>query len=351
MDSRVKALGHPVHPMFISFPLGLLSTAVVFDVIQRVTEDTRYGETAFYLVLFGLVGGAIAAVAGLIDLLGLPGGTRARRIGVLHGAGNAVVVVLFLLSLLLRVDRDDHVASGTALALELAAVVLALVTGWMGTELVQRMGAAVDDDAGLDAPLRLDTHVALRRQAAPEAVRGGTESRTKVAGHAPHPMLVVFPLSLFPAALLFDVLRGVTDDEIYGHAAFLSIAAGVLGGLVAAVPGLVDWLGVRRDTRAWRVGVLHLAVNITTLTAFAVSWLLRWGADDRQPTTAAVVVAAIALLGSFLGGWLGGELHERLGVGVDPGAHLDAPSSLKPGVIDLRDAEQQPRQREQAHHS
>jgi len=50
MESRVKLAGHPVHPMLIVFPLGLLSTAVIFDIVYLVTNATRWTETAYYMI-------------------------------------------------------------------------------------------------------------------------------------------------------------------------------------------------------------------------------------------------------------------------------------------------------------
>jgi uncharacterized membrane protein len=329
MDSHVKVLGHPVHPMFIVFPLGLLSTAVILDVVQKATDDVRYAETAFFMIVLGLAAGAIAALAGLVDFLAIPARTRAKRLGAIHGIGNAVIVVLFAVALVVRMDADDHVANGLALTLQIAGIALALVTGWLGTELVERLGVGVDEDAGVNARPRYDVQLRFGGSRATNAVAGGTPSRTKVGGHAPHPLLVVYPLSLFPAAVIFDVLEGVTDDPRYGYAAFFSIAAGVIGGVVAAVPGLIDWLGVPANTRAKQVGRLHLIVNVAVLALFAMSWLVRWNADDRQPTSTAIALGAVGLAGSFLGGWLGGELHQRLGVGIDSGAHVDARSSLR----------------------
>ncbi len=102
MESRVKLAGHAVHPMLIVFPLGLLITAVVFDVIYLVTDGTRWAEVAYYLVGAGVVGGLAAAVPGWIDWVAIPSGTRAKRVGLLHGVGNVVLLVLFALSWFLR---------------------------------------------------------------------------------------------------------------------------------------------------------------------------------------------------------------------------------------------------------
>jgi uncharacterized membrane protein len=154
MESRAKVLGHPVHQMLIVFPLGLLATAVIFDVVALVTRSGGWSEIAFWMIAAGIVGGLVAAVFGLVDFLAIPAGTRAKRVGALHGVGNVVVVALFALSWWLR--RDVHTAPGTvALAASFVGAALATVTGWLGGELVDRLGVGVDDGAHLNAPSSL----------------------------------------------------------------------------------------------------------------------------------------------------------------------------------------------------
>jgi uncharacterized membrane protein len=153
------------------------------------------------------------------------------------------------------------------------------------------------------------------------------ESRAKFLGHAVHQMLIPFPLGLLPTAVVFDGLRFTLGDLVYAQVSYWLIAAGVVGGLVAAVFGLVDWLAIPRRTRAWRIGALHGAGNVVVLAAFAGSWLLRSG-DGAQPSVLAATLAVFGLVLAGITGWLGGELVDRLAVGVDDDAHLNAESSL-----------------------
>jgi uncharacterized membrane protein len=155
MESRAKALGHPIHPMLIVFPLGLLATAVIFDIVYLASDRPGFPVAAGYAIGAGVIGGLLAAVFGLIDWLAIPGGTRAKRVGLFHGVGNVVVVVLFAISWLLRSRADGWVPGAGALVLSFAGFVLAGVTGWLGGELVDRLGVGVDDNAALDAPSSL----------------------------------------------------------------------------------------------------------------------------------------------------------------------------------------------------
>jgi uncharacterized membrane protein len=154
MEARAKLFGHPIHPMLIVFPLGLLGSSIIFDVTFLVTGNGKWAEMAYWMILVGVISGLAAAVFGLIDWLAIPAGTRAKRIGLLHGVGNVVVIGLFIVSWLLR--RPSPQAPGiAAVVLSCAGVVLSLVTGWLGGELVDRLGVGVDDGANLDAPSSL----------------------------------------------------------------------------------------------------------------------------------------------------------------------------------------------------
>jgi uncharacterized membrane protein len=156
-----KLLGHPIHPMLIVFPLGLLSTSVIFDILARLAGNPLWSVVAYYMIIAGIIGGLVAAVPGFLDWLGVPADTRARRIGLVHGAGNVVMLVLFVASWLVR--RPDPAAlNGVAFALSLAGLAIALLTGWLGGELVNRLGIGVEPGAHPDAPSSLSGEPAHR---------------------------------------------------------------------------------------------------------------------------------------------------------------------------------------------
>jgi uncharacterized membrane protein len=152
---RLKVLGHPVHPMLIVFPLGLFVAAVVFDAIDVFGGPAVLGEVAFWNIAAGLIGSVLAALTGLVDWTGIPAGTRAKRIGLLHGGINALVVLLFLVAWLVRLGVEQHAAGGGLFVLELVALVFGGVSGWLGGELVDRLGIGVDPGANPDAPSSL----------------------------------------------------------------------------------------------------------------------------------------------------------------------------------------------------
>lgn len=153
------------------------------------------------------------------------------------------------------------------------------------------------------------------------------ESKAKLLGHPLHQMLIVFPLGLLGTSVVFDAIYLGTGNETMSTVSYWMIVAGILAGLVAAPPGTIDWLAIPRNTRAKRVGLIHGLGNVVVLLLFIGSWLLRRDLPERPETLALVLSFAGAGL-SLLTAWLGGEMVDRLGIGVDEGAHLNAPNSL-----------------------
>jgi uncharacterized membrane protein len=169
MKARATALGHPIHPMLIAFPLGLFPVAVIFDIIHWYTQNGRWADISFWLIAAGIIGGLLAAVFGFTDWLKIPAGTRAKAIGLLHGVVNVIVVGLFIVSWLLR--RPNPSAPGTfEIALGIIAVLLALLSGWLGGELVFRLNMGVDEGAHLDSPNSLSGRPATEKAGGPRPV-------------------------------------------------------------------------------------------------------------------------------------------------------------------------------------
>src|SRR5687768_3964380 len=154
MESRAKLFGHPIHQQLIVFPLGLLVTSVVFDVIHLITDNALWAVVAFWMIVAGVAGGLAAAPFGIWDWIGIPNGTRAKRIGLLHGVGNVIVILLFAASLMLRKD-NTAAPEGFAILLSGVGVAIGAVTGWLGGELVTRLGIGVDSGANPEAPSSL----------------------------------------------------------------------------------------------------------------------------------------------------------------------------------------------------
>jgi uncharacterized membrane protein len=151
MEARAKFLGHALHEQLIPFPFGLLVTSVVFDLLYVITGEGELARVAWWMIAAGIVGGLLAAPFGWIDWFAIPKGTRAKKVGLLHGSGNVILLLVFVTSWLLRRSAPEE-PSSLVLALSLVGLTLAIVTGWLGGELVDRHAIAVDEGAHPDSP-------------------------------------------------------------------------------------------------------------------------------------------------------------------------------------------------------
>jgi uncharacterized membrane protein len=194
MQSKVKFAGHPVHPMLVAFPLGLLTTGVIFDIMFLVSGNAVWTLVSYFMIGAGVIGGLAAALFGWLDWLAIPSGTRAKRIGLWHGLGNVMVLALFGLSWALRRENPVLPPTGAIIA-GLVAVVLTAMTAWLGGELVDRLGVGVDEGAHLDSPSSLSElpagaglgsssrgwYSGPERRASPDASYSGVNRRVTLA--------------------------------------------------------------------------------------------------------------------------------------------------------------------------
>lgn len=152
MESKAKLFGHAIHPVLIVFPLGLLSTSVVFDVIYMFGGNLSIANAAFWMLSAGIVGGFLAAPFGWIDWFAIPKETRAKSVGLIHGLANVFGLLLFIGSWWLRYENSTGILP---YILSFGGVSIALIAGWFGGELVERLGVGVDENAHLNAPSSL----------------------------------------------------------------------------------------------------------------------------------------------------------------------------------------------------
>src|SRR5689334_469142 len=147
--------------------------------------------------------------------------------------------------------------------------------------------------------------------------RFSMESKTKVFGHPIHPILVVIPLGLFIGAIIVDTIDLINGNTALSQVSFFNISIGIIGGLLAALFGFLDWRLVPLNTRAKQIGAWHGIGNVVVVLMFALSWWLRRDAVNYQPSQTALIFSYAAILTGIVTAWLGGELVFRLNVGVD----------------------------------
>jgi len=163
MKTKASFLGHPIHQMVIVLPLGLLATAAAFEVTASATRNRNLLRTSHTMLGAGLISAAGSAIPGAIDFWNIPSNTRAKRIGLLHGLGNLVVTGLFAASWAKRRENPNRTVPA-AVALSASGALLALVTGWLGGELVDRLGIGVHDGANVNAPNSLSDETVSQTQ-------------------------------------------------------------------------------------------------------------------------------------------------------------------------------------------
>ena len=135
------------------------------------TANHIWFVVAYFVMELGILTGLLAAVFGLLDWLWwVPANTRAKKVGLWHGLGNVVVIALFAASWLVRRALPTD-PSRVALAASFAGVALAIVTGWLGGELVDRHGIGVHEGANPNASSSLSGRPAQGRTPATPARR------------------------------------------------------------------------------------------------------------------------------------------------------------------------------------
>lgn len=152
---------------------------------------------------------------------------------------------------------------------------------------------------------------ALERAKRPRTVLAGPY------GHPFHPIAVTIPIGTWLASLVFDLVAAFGEEpEAFATGAVWLIAIGCVGAGVAALFGLLDLSVIPRGTKAFRTGLLHMALNVAVLALFLVNLVLRGaqGTDDASGAGIALSVVALAMLG--VSGWLGGHLAYHHGVRV-----------------------------------
>jgi uncharacterized membrane protein len=146
-------------------------------------------------------------------------------------------------------------------------------------------------------------------------------SPASLGGHPVHPMLIPFPIALWVFSLVADVIylwRGnlVWRDWI----AFYALLGGIIGAVLAAVFGIIDWLSIT-DREVKKVADWHARLNVIALLIFAASFYLRTTGGSGWVSGSYTIPVTLSVVGVILisiSGWLGGELVFRHGVAVEP---------------------------------
>src|SRR5262245_7379641 len=136
----------------------------------------------------------------------------------------------------------------------------------------------------------------------------------QVAKHPIHPMLVPIPIGLWIFSLVCDLVYPTGwGGEVWKTVALYTMAGGIVGALIAAVPGVIDLLSLRTNLR--RIALIHMAVNLTVVVLYAINF--GWRIGGAMEATGPVWLSVLAILLLLVSGWLGGKMVYEHGVAVD----------------------------------
>ena len=135
-----------------------------------------------------------------------------------------------------------------------------------------------------------------------------------IAKHPIHPMLVSIPIGLWIFSLVCDIARVAgSADPAWPTVAFYTMAGGVVGALLAAVPGLIDLLSLPAGPR--KTALAHMTINLTVVGLYVINLWMRWSNPSQLEIPFWLSLVAIGLL--VISGWLGGKMVYEHGVAVD----------------------------------
>ncbi|MFF3457480.1 DUF2231 domain-containing protein [Streptomyces sp. NPDC002730] len=138
-------------------------------------------------------------------------------------------------------------------------------------------------------------------------------------GHPFHPILVTVPIGAWVGSLVFDIASHIVGDpDFLARGSMWLIAVGVVGALLAAMVGFLDLLAIPTDTRAFRIGLIHMTLNLLVTAAYAGNFLWRHAGDGPSDSvgTGQLVLGAVSLAVLGVSGYLGGKLAYHYGVRV-----------------------------------
>jgi uncharacterized membrane protein len=140
MESSARVLRHSTHPTLIVFPLGLLSTGVIFDFIHLLGGSPTFSVIGYWMMMAGLFGGIMAAISGWADWFAVRKRTRSKTLGLVHGVVTTVVLLLYAGSLYLRYNDPAHPEIAATFFSTMGAG-FGMIGGLLGGELSERLAA------------------------------------------------------------------------------------------------------------------------------------------------------------------------------------------------------------------
>jgi uncharacterized membrane protein len=140
-------------------------------------------------------------------------------------------------------------------------------------------------------------------------------SPASIRKHPIHPMLIVFPIGLWIFSLICDLIyHAGTHNLFWKGVAFYTMMGGIIGALLAAVPGFIDYLSLR-DRRTKKIATTHMVLNLAVVLLFLFNLGIRYNAAAESEMFG-VFLSIVGIVIMAVSGWLGGSLVYVHGVAV-----------------------------------
>jgi uncharacterized membrane protein len=154
-------------------------------------------------------------------------------------------------------------------------------------------------------------------------------------GHPIHPMLIPFPIALWIFSLVADLIYLWRGNPVWEWVAFYALAGGIVGALLAAVFGIIDYFSIK-DRKVSSIAAWHVRINVLALLVFAASFYLRTASGAHMVDESLTIPVGLSVVGVILitiSGWLGGELVFKHGVAVNPQYDREAEAREKARAV------------------
>lgn len=139
-------------------------------------------------------------------------------------------------------------------------------------------------------------------------------SPASIGKHPVHPMLVAFPIGLWVFALVCDFVRLFGGAEVWSTVALYAIGGGIVGALLAAIPGFIDYLSID-EAEMKRIATTHLLLGLGSVVLFGLSFWLRLRLEQESKLPFFLSIVGVLVIG--FGGWLGGKMVYVKGMAVE----------------------------------
>jgi uncharacterized membrane protein len=139
-------------------------------------------------------------------------------------------------------------------------------------------------------------------------------------GHPVHPVVTHFPMALLPVSFFGDLIGIWTDASFWWSFSFYNLAIGLVLSIPALITGMIDFMAIPQEGAADRVAMRHMTIIITAITLYTGSFFIRFGVEipSGWRVISSVSFSLLGLIFLLIGGWLGGQLVYRFGVGREP---------------------------------